>query len=122
MQRPTEIPREEQDREQIEATAQEPLGAELARAPEAGPVLDGDLRHAESIAGDENRDVPIQLAVQLQSGQGFAAEPAEWTVEIVQPDAGDTSYYRIECLRRNPFVRRPLPAKLPARDEIEPPI
>ena len=83
MQWPVPIPAHERDREQVEESAHVALDPVVRAAVLARPVIDGQLGDAVATVVGEDRDVAVELAVELHPVDDLGPVRLEPAVHVV---------------------------------------
>ena len=86
LQGPVDEADDELDRHQVEEDAPRPGQAVLGFAPQADDVGDGLFDDLEALPADEGRDEAVQLAVEADALDDFAAVGLEGRAEVVDRD------------------------------------
>src|SRR5690606_11453346 len=99
-------------------TLEDPRDAVLRDAELARTVMDGDLRDAVAPRRGEHGYEAVQLAVEVNVGEGFAAVGLEAAIVVVEVDAGEPARQGVEAERWPAFVPGVFAVDLPTTDHV----
>ena len=86
MKRAVAVAAHERHGEEIEEASEVALDPVAGAPMLAGPVVDGELGHAEALVVREHRDVAVELSVDAQAAHDFGSIGLEAAVQIVHPE------------------------------------
>ena len=111
---------QEDDRQQIEKTFDEPAPTVFGLAPGPGMVTDRDLANPETLSMGQDRSKAVQLTVEAQRVGHLSPVRLVATVEVVERDTRGQADGAVEDLARQGLAERVLAALLPAGYQIAP--
>ena len=107
------------DRQEVQKTLDEAAYPVLRPAELPRPMRDGDLAHAKAAGRRQHGHEAVQLAVEPDFPEHFAAIALHAAVVVVQLHARQRADHPIEQPRGEDFEQRIVPDPLPAADHVE---
>lgn len=119
MEGPRGVARVQHHAEEIEPALEQPSKPIFRLAELARPVIDRNFANGKPPPVKQNRNEPVQFAIEVQAVQRFSAVGLEAAIEIIQPHAGQLADDTVEELGRQGLVQRIVALVLPARDDVQ---